>query len=668
MQRRVGIQSRRLLGLRHLSAFFPEWQIVPVSWAALRLPPLDAMAGWGHKRYGRMTQARALLHNLPYIALEDGFVRSFELGVRGAPPWSLVVDEQGIYYDATQPSQLEKLILQSTGGNESLLEKMRSGRISKYNTGKMASAASLGLHSRYTLLVDQCAGDASLPLGFAGEVSFERMLASVKGPLVVKTHPDVISGKRKGYLAAMELPQGTVVVGEEVNPYCLFEQADSVHVATSLLGMEALIAGKPVITYGAPFYAGWGLTDDRMLPQSVAARRDASPSLLQLFSAAYVDYARYIDPISGQPSTLEKTIEAVLWQRQEDEKRPQSLHAFGFPAWKHPHARPFLARASGHVTYHQDAEVALAAAAITKEPLAVWAAKESPDIAPNASQRGVPLVRIEDGFVRSRGLGSDLIAASSLVCDTRGIYFDATQPSDLEELLNKGVQDAALLERARALRSKIVANAISKYNLKAEEALPVLPADKKVQLVIGQVEDDASIRRGGCDIITNDGLLQAVRAACPDDYILYKPHPDVLAGNRNAGQADKDPLRFADQMVGAVSLPSLLPKVDMLHCITSLSGFEWLLHGGRVATYGMPFYAGWGLTTDKGIPCARRTRQLSLDELVAAALILYPIYYDWGARMFCTAEQSIEQLVGAQAAPLPLRQVQRLSRWLKGWL
>ncbi len=42
----------------------------------------------------------------------------------------------------------------------------------------------------------------------------------------------------------------------------------------------------------------------------------------------------------------------------------------------------------------------------------------------------------------------------------------------------------------------------------------------------------------------------------------------------------------------------------------------------------MPFYAGWGLTNDKQ-HCSRRKAQLNLNELVAAAIILYPRYFNW---------------------------------------
>lgn len=68
-----------------------------------------------------------------------------------------------------------------------------------------------------------------------------------------------------------------------------------------------------------------------------------------------------------------------------------------------------------------------------------------------------------------------------------------------------------------------------------------------------------------------------------------------------------------------------IEAVDEVHTLTSTVGFEALMHGKPVFTYGLPFYAGWGLTND-WLTCERRTRTRTLDELIYAALIEYPTY------------------------------------------
>jgi len=119
----------------------------------------------------------------------------------------------------------------------------------------------------------------------------------------------------------------------------------------------------------------------------------------------------------------------------------------------------------------------------------------------------------------------------------------------------------------------------------------------KVVLVPGQVEDDASIIYGA-DGMTNLELLKATRENAPDAYIVYKPHPDVLAGNRKGHVDNKTARHYCDTIITDASLDSILDICDAVHTMTSLVGFEALVRKKSVTTYGLPFYAGWGLTTD----------------------------------------------------------------------
>ncbi len=91
-----------------------------------------------------------------------------------------------------------------------------------------------------------------------------------------------------------------------------------------------------------------------------------------------------------------------------------------------------------------------------------------------------------------------------------------------------------------------------------------------------------------------------------------------------------------------VSTAALLAGIDEVHTMTSLAGFEALLRRRQVTVYGRPFYAGWGLTTDT-LPIDRG-RRLTLEELVAGALILYPRYLDPVTRLPCGPEVIVERL------------------------
>jgi capsular polysaccharide export protein len=137
-------------------------------------------------------------------------------------------------------------------------------------------------------------------------------------------------------------------------------------------------------------------------------------------------------------------------------------------------------------------------------------------------------------------------------------------------------------------------------------------------------------------------LLSAVRHENPDAFIIYKPHPDVLSGNRKGALHGVLEPPW-DLLIGQVPVAACLEVAHEVHTMTSLVGFEALLRGLPVVTYGQPFYAGWGLTRDMA-PLARRTRRRSIDELVACALLRYPRYVDWSARCFVSAEDKVNEL------------------------
>jgi capsular polysaccharide export protein len=149
---------------------------------------------------------------------------------------------------------------------------------------------------------------------------------------------------------------------------------------------------------------------------------------------------------------------------------------------------------------------------------------------------------------------------------------------------------------------------------------------------------------GGAGLSSNLELLRRVRASCPEGYIIYKPHPDVEAGHRSGAVADERCLEFADEIVRSESISALLDLADEVHVNTSLAGFEALLRRTKVTTHGVPFYAGWGLTHDLGPVPARRTAKRTLDELVAATLLLYPRYVDPLSLLPCPAEVVVDRL------------------------
>jgi len=654
---RVGVFAPGILRVPGLKALLgaSKLRFWPTARAAR---DLDAVAGWGHKATARRARDYAARHGLPYLALEDGFLRSIGVG-RRETPLSLVVDGLGIYYDSRQPSELEELLQKDARLSDTQLldraarfrERWVASGVSKYNHAPSQLPAAVSRLASFVLVADQTYDDASVAGALSDADTFERALSCAldehpDAEIVVKVHPATVAGKKRGYLAGRRLGPRVTLVSDDVSPQALLARAQHLYVCSSQLGFEGLLAGVKVTCLGQAFYAGWGLTDDR---QS-CARRTRRLSLDQLVAGALLLYPRYRHPLNGEPCQAEDVLEHLALQRRMFDENRRSFVCFGMSRWKRPFVRRYLAAPRNQVRFVSERELSSVRDG-SDVTAVVWASRKSPAIAAWAAEHGVTTWHMEDGFLRSTGLGSDLTPPGSLVLDPDGIYYDPSRPSRLESILQSAEFSAEELARAARLRQLILDSRISKYNLPARDSLRLRARPgQRVVLVPGQVADDASVRLGTQRVGDNLSLLRAVRHALPDAYIVYKPHPDVLSGNRRGmlhGVTDPP----WDLLVGQVPLAACLDAAHEVHTMTSLVGFEALLRGLPVTTYGQPFYASWGLTNDHA-PLARRTRRLRLDELVAGTLLRYPRYFSWRARCFVTAEDLVEELRRASTSRL----------------
>lgn len=624
--------------------------------------------GWGRKRTGRFASWCHRIFGGELILLEDGFIRSVGLGSDGSPSFSTVEDDIGIYYDATRPSKLENILnTYDFSSDDELLMKsseaialIKKHHISKYNDSpdiddvfqtkfKMTEEQA---QDKKVLVIAQTFGDMSLKYGLTEKFGTDEMIQAAvdENPdavIYLKIHPDVLNGKKKSDIDIGKAKQSCIIIDKNVNPISLLKYFNKVYTKTSQMGFEALLLGKECVCFGMPFYAGWGVTDDRV----TCERRQRTLSIDEIFAAAYILYTHYKNPYGNRPSNIIDTIEELA-ELKKVQRLQENIkgYFFGFSRWKHALIRPFFNEfKEGNQIFinpflgRNHLDLTLKKGLDKKSRIYIWGRKSFEEVEQYAKEHVLELFRVEDGFIRSVGLGSDLTQPYSQVVDSRGIYFDPTQESDLEYILQNYdfAADHGLLERAKNVRTYLIEKKLSKYNLYDEVTLN-LPKDKRIIVLPGQVEDDASMHYGAKGM-NNLTLLKEVQEGCPEAYIIFKPHPDVLAGNRVGHIEEYEALKYCDKIVTEVSLDSVLMYADEVHTMTSLVGFEALMRGIEVYTYGMPFYAGWGLSRDKRT-CKRRTRSLELDEMVAGVLLLYPRYLDPLSRNLCTIETLLEAL------------------------
>nr|CAA6829785.1 MAG: Capsular polysaccharide export system protein KpsC [uncultured Thiotrichaceae bacterium] len=619
-----------------------------------------SVLAWGRKPSSVEAEQLSEQLGLPLLRLEDGFIHSLGQGVLGALSCSLIVDKTGVYYDATRASDLELLLAAEEKGAlddvellqraSTLIGRVTNSYVSKYNNAPLFIDHLNLPVGKKILLVDQTAGDMSLKCGLVGDDA-QRILELVlseqpDATVLIKAHPDVIAGKKKGFFPLPVNHPRVRVVAEQVNPLVLLHEVDHVYVLTSQLGFEALMLGKPVTCFGMPFYAGWGVTDDRVdRSNPVYQRRSRKRSVNEIFAAAYLLYSRYLHPDSGRRCELEAIIDYFSEQNSLFKANKGRLFAFGFSRWKRNYIRRFLYSPGNDLSFGNTASVARNKHFDSSCHIVAWGERAVVEAKKLSDDFNVPVWRIEDGFIRSAGLGSDYAPPLSLVLDKKGIYYDPAQVSDLEHLLQTHEFPPALLLRAETLRKLLLEHQLSKYNVGVSLAKDLIQTKEGQQIVLvpGQVEDDASIRKGCRDIATNEALLREVKKACQNDYIIYKPHPDVVSGNRKGKIPEEVARTCSDLVLDDISITDCLELADEVHTMTSLVGFEGLLRKKKVICYGVPFYSGWGLTIDRHT-VDRRTRSLRLDQLVAATLILYPRYINWQTGAFTTPEFTIEAL------------------------
>jgi capsular polysaccharide export protein len=605
--------------------------------------PGDLIGVWGKSPTSPRGETVSALTGAAVLRVEDAFLRSIRPGRAAREPIvGLQLDPLGVHFDSSVPSSLERILATSPLDDAAILTRARDGierlkalHLSKYNIHDLSEPAP---EPGYVLVIDQTRGDAAVEHGAAGASTFREMLvfAQEEHPsarIVIRAHPETTLGHRPGYYNDGHAHGLVSLLTAPVSPWALLDGATAVYTVSSQLGFEAILAGHRPRVFGQPFYSGWGLTQD----ENPVARRERKLTRAQLFAAAMILAPTWYDPCRDRLCSFEEAVDHLEARLRAFRDDRMGYVAARMRLWKRPHLQRFFG-SEAPVRFVADPARAARIAGSAGRPLLLWGADEA---AHGNSGSGPRIVRIEDGFLRSRGLGAGLVPPLSLVTDDRGMYFDPRQPSRLEDLIARPVGAAQALRAERLVRS-LASGGASKYNLQDAE-VPILPEGRRI-LVVGQVEDDASVRLGGGLDRSNLSLLSRARRENPDAVLIYKPHPDVAAGLRSGAIAGDAVAANRVFLAGGAGPAKLIEAVDEVWTMTSTLGFEALLRGKKVVTTGIAFYSGWGLTTDLFPQPDRRRARPDLAALAHAALIAYPRYRDPVSGLPCPPEVIVERL------------------------
>lgn len=622
--------------------------------------PGDGVLVWGHSPTAWRGEALARRYQLPLIRVEDAFLRSIHPGrAKGEAPLGLMIDPAGVHFDSSQPSRIEQVLAGADFHQSNILDRASAAiarihhlDLSKYNNFDPDLPIP---DPGFVLVVDQTRNDAAIRYSGASKATFHEMLGAAlrehpDARIVIRSHPETALGLRPGHFGPGDATGRVMVLVAPVSPNRLLAAASAVYTVSSQLGFEAILHGHRPRVFGQPFYAGWGLTaDEQPLP-----RRSRNLTAHQLFAGAMVLAPLWYDPCRDRLCPLEDALDQLEAETRAFREDRRGHVAAGMRLWKRGRLQQFFGRDKA-LRFCDDPAIADGQAVALGRSLLLWAGKEPAGFAPK-----VPCLRVEDGFLRSRGLGADLVPPLSLVTDDRGIYYDPARPSRLDGLI-KGPLPPGARARVVALVNRLKAEGLSKYNL-GGSPLPVLPEGHRI-LVPGQVEDDASILKGAGAVRTNLDLIRAARNANPDAILIYKPHPDVEAGLRPGKLSAAALMGLIDAIAERSDPARLLDEVQEVWTMTSLLGFEALIRGLPVTCLGAPFYAGWGLTRDLcPVPDWRGTADLA--TLAHAALIAYPRYFDPVSRRPCPPEVALDRLASG-LIPHPGR-MNRLLAKLQG--
>ena len=318
--------------LPYMNMFYPNLKFLDYNENNLNIADYYFINGTQPKSRNMQIAKKAFYFNKPIYTMVIGFFYSADTWInrnidkKYRTAVSYTIDSVVPYFDARFQSNLERMINdpniviteEQKERARRCIDKIVSTHLTKYNHQPIYEPKIGREGVKKVLVIDQSYGDMSIAKGWGSDYTFEKMLQSAidenpDADIIVKTHPDTMTGKRGGYYTGLKPHDNIYTQTEPINPISLIKYADKVYVCTTQFGFEALMCGKEVHTFGMPFYAGWGITHDLLKCE----RRTNKRSLEEIFYLAYIEYSSYINPEKNCRCEIEEAMDYLLKLREE---------------------------------------------------------------------------------------------------------------------------------------------------------------------------------------------------------------------------------------------------------------------------------------------------------------------------------------------------------------
>lgn len=274
---------------------------------------------------------------------------------------------------------------------------------------------------------------------------------------------------------------------------------------------------------------------------------------------------------------------------------------------------------------------------------------------------GIPLVLCEAGPVKSivphnmKEYPRKFRQGLSVIADIHGFNYDAEAETDLEHWIAAGMKPEnreAGLAQAQKWMKFVVDHGISKYNhapLTSPKLDALKAAGRRYVLVVDQDCADESVFMSGGTPEAFERMIQAALDENPDCTVIVKTHPIQVAGNPSgvvgaySGVVDSDRIVRVDWNINPYSLLGIVEKV---YVQSSAFGFEALMAGKEVHTFGLPWYAGWGATVDAmEKPSRAAAGKRSVEELFGFFYLKYTRWFDPETGERCQIGQTLDRVL-----------------------